>query len=306
MTSNWYTDYEREREDEERRMVWWQSPTAAETAEREAELPPILARLVADAKHTLALKAKEAARSHDWVIDAHTVGSQKVLDMAAEVRTWHRKQPALSGGERAEVLRHVDETLRFLREWDHGTHEWFYDEFKREHERLADLAARLRSAPSEAGTVECHYCRGHGRVNAVPPLAATSPAPEQRAETTLVQLPISRTTLQRIRNADVGYWLHDYEVCPNEVVDQALAAHDLRDALSHSALAADTVAVPRKWRTMDSAPRDGTWFIWCMEARQAIIRWPEYAECFDKQALWRPCPEFPTAAEITRLLGETP
>lgn len=46
------------------------------------------------------------------------------------------------------------------------------------------------------------------------------------------RLTISRKTLKWMRNKDVGYWLGDHEIRPPEVVDQALAAHDLLDALA--------------------------------------------------------------------------
>lgn len=51
------------------------------------------------------------------------------------------------------------------------------------------------------------------------------------------------------------------------------------------------------WRPIESAPRGGQWFLWCAAdgtARftQAVIRWPEYKECFN-EGWWQPLPPAP-------------
>jgi hypothetical protein len=51
------------------------------------------------------------------------------------------------------------------------------------------------------------------------------------------------------------------------------------------------------WRTMESAPRDGTEILWHAgdEERRAswyVISWPQYSECFD-QGYWQPLPAPP-------------
>ncbi len=53
------------------------------------------------------------------------------------------------------------------------------------------------------------------------------------------------------------------------------------------------------WRSMDSAPRDGTRFLWCsynetgrLQWFYSVIRWPEFKECFT-EGWWRPLPEPP-------------
>jgi hypothetical protein len=47
------------------------------------------------------------------------------------------------------------------------------------------------------------------------------------------------------------------------------------------------------WRTMDTAPRDGTRVLWTKDGVYAAIRWPEYEACFEAGGWWMPLPEAP-------------
>lgn len=43
------------------------------------------------------------------------------------------------------------------------------------------------------------------------------------------------------------------------------------------------------WRTMESAPRDGTQILWRSKDACCVIQWPEYRECFE-HGLWTHVP----------------
>lgn len=45
-----------------------------------------LERLEEAARRTLALKQREAEKGHDWVVDAHTLTSTKLLELVALAR----------------------------------------------------------------------------------------------------------------------------------------------------------------------------------------------------------------------------
>lgn len=87
---------------------------------------------------------------------------------------------------------------------------------------------------------------------------------------------------------------------------------------SHAvAPAPDTIAVPRGWRTMDSAPKSGTWVLLWWPHWHHVPQPGYYSEGLGWQShvvlssegpeplAWKPL-DIPTAAEIARLLGETP
>lgn len=64
------------------------------------------------------------------------------------------------------------------------------------------------------------------------------------------------------------------------------------------------------WQPIETAPRDGTRFLWCADGGEytrcrwsySVVRWPEYKECFS-EGHWMPLPAPPTS---TRSVAEEP
>jgi hypothetical protein len=60
------------------------------------------------------------------------------------------------------------------------------------------------------------------------------------------------------------------------------------------------MAAPDEWRPIETAPKDGTRFLWCGDNGEfartrhtyCVIHWPEYEDCF-LAGKWQPLPKPP-------------
>lgn len=56
------------------------------------------------------------------------------------------------------------------------------------------------------------------------------------------------------------------------------------------------------WRPIDTAPRDGTDFLWRSGRSVCVISWPDYSECFS-EGQWMPipvCELAPAGGEVSK------
>lgn len=78
-----------------------------------------------------------------------------------------------------------------------------------------------------------------------------------------------------------------------------LGVHVAADRIRSCADELAAALAEQGWRSMDSAPRDGTRILWCDVERTArirwfmnVINWPEYDACFEA-GWWMPLPPPP-------------
>lgn len=72
--------------------------------------PEDLDRMETDAERTLSLKLAAAKEGHDWVVDSHSMGSHKLVEIVALARLGLQAQESLPGLIRAskEMMKIAD------------------------------------------------------------------------------------------------------------------------------------------------------------------------------------------------------